>query len=294
MATWLGVGAVDIDGTLLEHPGKPDYLDPVSLDAATPHWPTCLRIRTLIEAGYDVHFITGRSHAVRPVTLAQVRRFVHPSIRDDQIHTQDQFTSYDEMARWKATRLKAVGAEWFIGDHAADQAAALQAGVPFQFAQAFQDASLIPPWARKAPQAPPHEHGVQCNDGPCREGDLDDDGRDPREAKWLCEGCKGIIRFNEDKPMNCFAQGVMAGLLLANHRKKCQGNHYENGHTGGPSLEEAFLGALVGKSWRAIRQQAEAPGAIGLAELRCSWSEDSTHWKALLDGRPCPVCGRSP
>jgi hypothetical protein len=246
MEAVLGVGAVDIDGTLLEHRGKPDFLDASSLEAATPHWPTCLRIRTLIEAGYDVHFITGRSHAVRPVTLAQVRRFVHPSIRDDQVHTQAAFTGYDDMAAWKATRLTAIRAEWFIGDHAADQAAASLAGVPFQFAQAYQDAGQSAPWAR-----------------PRRVVTDLDDGGDLREAKWLCEGCNGVIRFNEDTPMNCFAQGVLAGLLLANHRKKCQGDHYENGHTGGPSLEAAFLGALEGKSWRAITQQAKATGSGG-------------------------------
>jgi len=76
------------------------------------------------------------------------------------------------------------------------------------------------------------------------------------EVQWACDGCKSVIRFHEGKPMNCFAQGAMAGLLLAHHRSKCQGNHYENGNTSVPSLERSFLAAVEGKSWRAVLKEA--------------------------------------
>lgn len=75
-------------------------------------------------------------------------------------------------------------------------------------------------------------------------------------AKWECEGCKSVVRFNEDKPMNCFAQGLMYGLVLAKHATDgCRGKHYENGHDG-VSLEAAFLGAVEGKSYRTVRKEA--------------------------------------
>lgn len=147
MALYLGVGAVDIDGTLMEHDAKPDYLDPLSLEKAKAHWPTCLRIRTLIEAGFDVHFITGRESAVRDVTLRQIRTFVHPSIRASRLHMNGVWAGYEALAAWKAKRLLEVHAEWFVGDHEADRSAASIAGVPFQFAQAYQDASAEAPWA---------------------------------------------------------------------------------------------------------------------------------------------------
>jgi hypothetical protein len=144
---FLGVGAVDIDGTLMEHDGKPDYLDPLSLEKAKAHWPTCVRIRTLIEAGFDVHFITGRTGAVRDVTLRQIRTFVHPSISPSRLHMNGRFTGYDDLAAWKAKKLQEIGSEWYVGDHEADKVAATMAGVPFQFAQAYQDASAEAPWA---------------------------------------------------------------------------------------------------------------------------------------------------
>jgi hypothetical protein len=78
-------------------------------------------------------------------------------------------------------------------------------------------------------------------------------------TKWLCEGCGGIVRFDDGEPMECFAQGVIAGLLLAHHRKRCQGHHYEEGHVGGPSLEEGILGAVAGKSWVDIEAGAKVP-----------------------------------
>lgn len=75
---------------------------------------------------------------------------------------------------------------------------------------------------------------------------------------WLCEGCKSKVWFVHDDPLNCFAQGMMMGVMLAHHRSKCPGSHYENGTTGGPSIEEAFLGAVENKSWATIKKQARS------------------------------------
>lgn len=77
------------------------------------------------------------------------------------------------------------------------------------------------------------------------------------KCEWACDGCKSVVRFIEEPAWNSFAQGVLVGLLLANHRKKCQGNHYENGNTSVPSFEVALLGAVEGKTWRSVKASAK-------------------------------------
>lgn len=137
----LSVGAFDIDGTILHHTGNPDYLDAESLAKAKSDYPVCKRIATLIEAGVEIHFITGRSHAVRVLTIQQLRNEVHPGIRSDQVHTQGKFEGYDQMAHFKANVLKSIKAEWYVGDHEADKKAAMMAGVVFQDAETYSKVS---------------------------------------------------------------------------------------------------------------------------------------------------------
>lgn len=146
LATY-GVGAFDIDGTLVHHPGKPDYLSPASLSLAKPCAHTCARVRTLIELGLDVHFITGRTKEVSETTLAQLRAYVHPAIHATRLHSQEKFIGYKEMSAWKAKVLKQVGAQWFVGDHIADEEAAFLAEVPFQYATAYEQISQSAPLA---------------------------------------------------------------------------------------------------------------------------------------------------
>lgn len=85
------------------------------------------------------------------------------------------------------------------------------------------------------------------------------------KCEWACDGCKSVIRFNEDEPWTSFAQGVLVGVTLVHHRSKCRGNHFENGNTSVPSFEVALLGAVQNKSWKAIQKastnQAEPKGA---------------------------------
>lgn len=145
--SFLGTGAFDIDGTLVHHPGKPDYLSHASLILAKPCPHTCARVRTLIELGIDVHFITGRTKEVSETTLAQLRAYVHPSIHASRLHCQDKFTDYAAMTVWKALVLKQVGAQWFVGDHKADEQAAYVAEIPFQYATAYEQLSQSAPWA---------------------------------------------------------------------------------------------------------------------------------------------------
>lgn len=137
----MSVGAFDIDGTILHHPGRPDYLNPEVLAKAVPDLDVCRRIRSLIEAGQQVHFITGRSHAVKEFTVSQLRACVHQGIQPEQVHTQAEFVGYDVMAAWKGTILKNMGASWYVGDHSADYEASQIAGIPFQHASKYSAAS---------------------------------------------------------------------------------------------------------------------------------------------------------
>lgn len=133
----IGIGAFDIDGTILHHDGKPDYDDPESLAQAKADPFVCQRIARLMEAGLDIHFVTGRSHAVRPATLAQLRALVSPDVSSVNLHTQAEFVGYDAMCQWKGFTLKSLGAQWFVGDHPADEEAARLAGIPFQYANEY-------------------------------------------------------------------------------------------------------------------------------------------------------------
>lgn len=145
--TRLGVGAFDIDGTLIQHREKPDYLSSESLRQGVPDMATCAKARTMIELGVEVHFITGRSKAVRDVTLEQLRSYVHPDIPATRLHMQDSWTNYETMADWKAKVLGSVGAEWYVGDHEADRKAAHLLGIGFLFVQNQADPTHEAPWA---------------------------------------------------------------------------------------------------------------------------------------------------
>lgn len=130
--------AFDIDGTVIHHPGRPDYLSPVSLAEAEPDLEACSRVRAIILAGNPVHFITGRTHKVRAITLNQLRAYIHPHIAENHLTTQETFLGYAQMAEYKAKALKDCGAFGYVGDHVADQEAAKQAGVPFLYAHEFR------------------------------------------------------------------------------------------------------------------------------------------------------------
>lgn len=135
----LAVGAFDIDGTLCHHDGKPDYLNPATLYLGKPDPHICKRVGRLIDGGVEVHFITGRSHEVRTTTLEWLQDHVHRGIVGGQLHTNKEWSGYDDLAVFKAAKLRAVGAQWFVGDHEADAKAAKEAGIPFQFAYVYSD-----------------------------------------------------------------------------------------------------------------------------------------------------------
>lgn len=138
--------AVDIDDTVLRHhPRKPVYTDCESiLENCRPIWAACERVLALIEAGHEVHFITGRSKVVLRPTLAQLKTWISTRILAEHIHCNRVWAGYDALQEHKAERLRALGAVLMIGDHAADEAAAMDAGIPFLHADAFAAGAPLP------------------------------------------------------------------------------------------------------------------------------------------------------
>jgi hypothetical protein len=138
--------AFDIDGTLLRHhPRQPVYTSPESvLENCRPIWDACERVRGFIEAGHEVHYITGRSGLVLTATLRQLQAWVHQSVTSTRIHCNAAWAGYEAMTAHKAARLRHLGAVLYVGDHAADEAAALDAGVPFLHADRFAAGDPLP------------------------------------------------------------------------------------------------------------------------------------------------------
>lgn len=137
--------AIDIDDTVLRHRRKPVYTDCESvLEACLPIQAACDRARSLIEAGHEVHFITGRSKVVLRPTLAQLKTWISTRILAEHIHCNGVWAGYDALQEHKAERLRALGAVLMIGDHAADEAAAMDAGIPFLHADAFAAGAPLP------------------------------------------------------------------------------------------------------------------------------------------------------
>lgn len=138
--------AVDIDDTVLRHhPRKPVYEDPESvLENCRPILAACSRVLELIEAGYEVHFITGRHGVVKRATLAQLKTWISTSILEEHVHCNGVWAGYDALAVHKTERLRALGAVLMVGDHAADEAAAMDAGIPFLHAVNFAAGDPLP------------------------------------------------------------------------------------------------------------------------------------------------------
>lgn len=141
----LAVLAFDVDGTLLRHVCQPVYTSPESvLENCRPIEAACRRVRGFIEAGQEVHFITGRSGLVKAATLAQLRAWIHWGIQASHIHVNGAWAGYEAMTVHKADRLRALAARVYVGDHAADESAATAAGIPFLHADAFAAGAPLP------------------------------------------------------------------------------------------------------------------------------------------------------
>lgn len=138
--------ALDIDDTVLRHhPRKPDYIDPESiLENCRPIWAACERTLALIEAGHEVHFITGRHAVVKRATLAQLKTWISTTILAEHVHCNGVWAGYDALQVHKAERLRALGAVLMVGDHACDESAAMDAGIPFLHADAFAAGAPLP------------------------------------------------------------------------------------------------------------------------------------------------------
>lgn len=135
--------AFDLDGTLFDHLSKPNYEHAGELRLSTrPIKDRCLVVKNLIEAGYEVHFITGRGILHAGHTLDSIRVHIHRRVTVNQLHMQAEFTGYPAMAQFKAQCLNEIGASRYIGDHAADREAAELAGVRYDHPDQFFAAVL--------------------------------------------------------------------------------------------------------------------------------------------------------
>jgi phosphoglycolate phosphatase-like HAD superfamily hydrolase len=132
--------AFDLDLTLVDHLGDINLSSSVSVKAGCiPHRRACDRVRRLVEAGHEVHVISGRGQVLRNVTRRQLTEWVHEDLSDaGRLHLQAYFTDYAAMRTWKAQVLRTIGAEIYVGDQEADSLAADDAGIPFLHADRFR------------------------------------------------------------------------------------------------------------------------------------------------------------
>lgn len=132
------VHCFDLDGTLFQFSGEPDYEDPKSLFRNTrANHERCRAVKELMQRGDAVFFITGRRETTRQVTLGQLRRWIHPRISDHQLLMQAEWAGYEAMTAYKARHLRRLKASSYVGDHQADADAAAMALVPFVHADSW-------------------------------------------------------------------------------------------------------------------------------------------------------------
>lgn len=132
------IAAIDIDGTLVHHDATPNYLDPISLLRARPDLLAVKRVRDLITAGTEIHYVTGRTHAVRDATHNHLELLLGGALSLECLHTAPRWGGYAELRRYKAETLRRIGASYYVGDHDADRLAAGDAGIPFVHVGAFR------------------------------------------------------------------------------------------------------------------------------------------------------------
>lgn len=142
--------AFDLDGTLVHHGGQaPLYDDPLwLLEHSRPHEAAVERVRGLLQAGAEVHVITGRGRHARLVTLATLGELFGtfpPERLHVSPHDKGQFPGYDGLRARKASVLNEIQPDFYVGDHdEADAGAAHDAGVPFLGAAEFQAGAELP------------------------------------------------------------------------------------------------------------------------------------------------------
>ena len=137
--------AFDWDGTLVHHGSQePIYEDPAALRLSTRPIPEAMwAAKQLARAGHGIYVVTGRSHVVRKETLRQIRAWLTPYFLEDNLRTQEAFTGYEDMRRFKARCLNEIQPAYYVGDHEADKLAAMDAFVPFHDARTWPQATRL-------------------------------------------------------------------------------------------------------------------------------------------------------
>lgn len=129
MATY----AFDHDGTLFHLPPEterqPDYYrDAREVAKLKPNWAAIRVAQKLRANGHEIHIVTGRELAIRNAIQANLARH---GLNVDGWHMVEEFTGYEDLARFKAAVLRALAPAWMVGDHEVDELAAKEAGVTF-------------------------------------------------------------------------------------------------------------------------------------------------------------------
>lgn len=123
--------AFDLDGTLYRTlPGRSiDYASPDSIREDTVAFLEAMRGVEAV-ADFDLHVVTGRTHAVREATLDKLRHDF-AFIPEENVVFQDQWMGWDALHRFKADALASIGKgspSFYVGDLDVDRLAAKAAG----------------------------------------------------------------------------------------------------------------------------------------------------------------------
>ncbi len=128
------VAIFDVDGTLLRLRAgieKIPYNDADALLAAQePHQRVVDRALALEEAGFAVRFLTGRSEALRDVTVQQLTAAGFRGV-SERLDMQDAWGGWEALMQHKADHLVDWGAVLHVGDQDVDLEASMAAEVPF-------------------------------------------------------------------------------------------------------------------------------------------------------------------
>lgn len=128
----------DLDGTLLLADRSIDYSSPADVrEACEPCPQLCHLARRQVDAGLEVHIVTGRTPVLDEVTAHQLDG-AQVWNGWNRVHLQPEWAGFVAMARWKATVLEDLGAAVYVGDHMADQVAAEMAGCRFVHADTLR------------------------------------------------------------------------------------------------------------------------------------------------------------
>lgn len=134
----------DVDGTVLIHPGRPDYASRESLSLARPAPGVVAALRELQGRGEAFCFVTGRAPSMVDFTVQEIES--KTGLKDATVHcrTSSTWRGWETYTTDKARRLKRLRAKLYIGDLSHDAEAARLAGCAYMHADDVTLDHLLP------------------------------------------------------------------------------------------------------------------------------------------------------